>query len=309
MKPTLTEDEIKNLLSCTKHFMDHVYWVQESFNLKPNAKQHFGTCINYVDLQEVRDDFCKELVNTVPEWVYSQKKAARIIDQFITDGRSQLNASAALTELANSKFRTRDSRDIFLQGQFGELLLFNFLQSFYQAVPLLRKMPIATTPSMERNGADAIHYSYKLGKHLIFLGEGKTYTSVYQFTTAFEDAVTSMLKTYSNHRKEMDLYMYDGFIDDALIDIASAYKKGKLPNVEVHLVSIVVYNETNKITRKNESQIKNDIMQVIRQRTQALNAKIFASIDSGLIPRFNYIILPIWELDELIQIFQRRLGL
>jgi len=309
MKAPLTEVDIKSLLSCTQHFMDHVYWVQESFNLKPDAKQHFGTCINYIDLQEVRDDFCKELVNTVPEWVYSQKKAATIMDRFIQEGRSQMNASAALTELANSKFRTRDSRNIFLQGQFGELLLFNFLQSFYQAVPLLRKMPITTAPSMERNGADAIHYSSKSKQHLFFLGEGKTYTSKYQFSTAFSDALTSIINTYSNHRKEIDLYMYDGFIDDALIDIAQAYKTGKLPNVEVHLVTIIVYNETNKITRSNEAQIKNDIMQVIRQRTSALDAKIFASVDPGLIPRFNYIILPVWELDDLIQVFQRRLGL
>lgn len=44
------------------------------------------------------------------------------------------------------------------QGQYGELLLFNFIQHFFKAAPLLRKMPITTNPGLERHGADAIHY-------------------------------------------------------------------------------------------------------------------------------------------------------
>ena len=35
--------------------------------------------------------------------------------------------------------------ELLIQGQFGELLLFHFIQKFMQATPLLRKMKIATS--------------------------------------------------------------------------------------------------------------------------------------------------------------------
>src|ERR1700679_3736029 len=121
----LTQKEIDEFKKAGAAFMNHVHWVTQTFDLVPN-KNHFGTSINYVDLQEFRDEFCTELINTIPDWIYSQKKAKEIIEGFLLFGRSQQNANAALTTLTFKKFRNRDSnRDLFIQGQFGELLLFN----------------------------------------------------------------------------------------------------------------------------------------------------------------------------------------
>jgi hypothetical protein len=303
----LAEEDVKKLLTCTEFFMNHVHWVQQSFNLQPD-RGHYGACINYVDLQEYRDEFCDELINTVSEWVYSQKKAAKIIADNIGNGRNSQNAQAAFVQHAFKKFRNRDNRELFIQGQFGELLLFNFLQSFFSAVPLMRKMSITTSPGMERYGVDALHYSRKGTKHLIYLGEGKTYASKYKFAAAFEDAVNSILKTYVDHRKELDLYIWDDFIDDDLINIAHSYKQGTLEEVEVHLVAVIVYNETKRIAKKSEEQIKADIMNIISERGKDLERKIFKVIEPGLHPRLNYIILPVWELDELLRTFQTKLG-
>ena len=111
-------------------FMNHVHWVQQSFNLVPDNR-HFGTCINYIDRQEYRDEFCRELVNTIPEWVYSQSKAAAVLNSLIAEGRSQQNAQTALTTMTFEKFRNSSTEKLLIQGQFGELLLFNFLQSFF----------------------------------------------------------------------------------------------------------------------------------------------------------------------------------
>jgi hypothetical protein len=126
----ITEEEIEKLTTCTQMFMNHVHWVQQSFNLIPD-RNHYGTCINYIDRQEYREEFCRELVNTIPEWVYSQTKAATILDTLIAEGRSQLNAQSTLTTLTFEKFRNRDGRDLVIQGQFGELLLFSSI--FYKA--------------------------------------------------------------------------------------------------------------------------------------------------------------------------------
>ena len=304
---SLTDDEIAQLTSCTKMFMNHVHWVQQSFNLLPD-RGHYGTCINYVDLQEFREQFCSELVNTIPEWVYSQKKAAGILDQMISEGRGERNAQAALVTKTFEKFRNRDSRELISQGQFGELLLFNFLQSFFAAVPLLRKMPITTSIEMERFGADAIHYSTKEGRNLFYLGEAKTYTSKYQFKTALEEAIASIIKTYKTHRTEIGSYVYDSFIDDRLIEVASSYINGTLKNTEVHLVSIITYCETKKFNKTNEQQIKDDIIKIISDRGNEIEREAFNVIDPSLHPRFNYIVLPVWELDELIANFQKLIG-
>jgi hypothetical protein len=303
----ITETEIEKLISCTKMFMNHVHFVQQSFNLLPDNK-HYGTCINYIDLQEYRDEFCSELVNTISEWVYSQKKAAEVIDIMIDEGRSFQNAQSTLTTEAFKKFRNHSADKLLVQGQFGELLLFNFLQSFFKCVPLLRKMPITTSVEMERFGADAIHYKYKENKNLFFLGEAKTYTSKYKFNTALEDAITSILKSYKEHRKELGRYVYDAFIEDALIDIANDYKNGTLNDVELHLVSLITYCENKMIEKKSEKQIKEDIIKIIEERGKAVDRKLFDLIDKGLHPRFNYIILPVWELDLLLEQFKKLIG-
>jgi hypothetical protein len=303
----ITELEIEKLTSCTQMFMNHVHWVQQSFNLLPD-KKHYGTCINYVDLQEFRDEFCEELVNTISEWVYSQKKAAEVIDQMIKEGRSSQNAQNTLTTEAFKKFRNHSTDKLLVQGQFGELLLFNFLQIFFRCVPLLRKMPITTSLGMERFGADAIHYKLEKDKNIFYLGEAKTYISKYKFEVAVEDAINSILNTYLEHRKELGRYVYDAFIDDSLIQVATDYKNGTLKNVEINLVSVITYCETKKIEKKNEIQIKDDIIKIIEERGKAVDRKIFDKIDKGLHPRFNYIILPVWELDNLLEKFKKLIG-
>lgn len=303
----ITESEVAKLISCTNMFMNHVHFVQQSFNLLPD-KKHYGTCINYVDLQEFRNEFCEELVNTISEWVYSQKKAAEVIDKMIIEGRSFQNAQNTLTTEAFKKFRSSSTGNTLVQGQFGELLIFNFLQGFFKSVPLLRKMPITTSVGMERYGADAIHYKLEGDKNLLFLGEAKTYISKYKFPAAFEDAVDSILNTYENHRKELGRYVYDSFIDDSLIQVATDYKNGKLKNIELQLVCVITYCENKKVEKKSETQIKEDIIKLISERGKALDRKIFSKIDIDLHPRFNYIILPVWELDELLKQFQKLIG-
>ena len=304
---SITEEEIERLISCTQMFMNHVHWVQQSFNLLPD-KQHYGTCINYIDKQEYRDEFCKELVRTIPEWVYSQKKAAEVLNTLIAEGRGTQNAQTTLTTLTFEKFRNSSTKKLLIQGQFGELLLFNFLQSFFKCVPLLRKMPITTSVQMERFGADAIHYKYEGGKNLFYLGEAKTYISKYKFDIAIKDAIDSIIKTYNEHRKELGMYVYDSFIDDALIDVATQYKNGTIKNAEVHLVSVITYCENKTIDKNNEKQIKDDIIKIIEERGKAVDRKLFKAIDRGLHPRFNYIILPVWDLDELLKQFQKLIG-
>lgn len=192
-----------------------------------------------------------------------------------------------------------------IQGQLGELLLFHFIQRLQGAVPLLRKMKITTSPEHERFGADAIHFKYEKEKPIIILGEAKTYTSNYKFNQAFEDAITSILKTYDNHRKEINLYVHEDFLEPEMNKIAEQYINNKLENVEVHLVCIVVYNETSDIKGNNREEIIQKITNVIENKYANFDKKKIDTETNSILKRITYIVFPIWKLDELAKTFQQ----
>ena len=140
MNGEITKQMIDELITHTESLINHIYWFKQDFNISP-TKEHIGTAITYTDIQERRDDFINELVNTVVAWVYSKSKSKNIINERMSVVNGDIgNASSFLTTQAFSKFRPGQP-----QGQFGELLLFNFIQYFFMAVPLLRKQKITTS--------------------------------------------------------------------------------------------------------------------------------------------------------------------
>ena len=165
-------------------------------------------------------------------------------------------------------------------------------------------MPICTSTSHERFGADAIHLRIDKGKYIIYLGEAKSYISNYKFNTAFEEAINSIIKTYENHTKELNLYIYEDYIEKEYQEIAEKYKNCTLENVEIHLVNIVVYNEIKEINKSKD--IKKQIETIIKDRYEKFD---FSRIDTNnpIIPRINYIIFPIWEFSKLLDEFFRNL--
>lgn len=271
--------------------------------LKP-IKEHTFTSINWSDIKERKHDFLRELINTVSSWVYNKTKAKAIIDErlIMTQG-DYPNASTFLATQAFSKFRPG-----YPQGQFGELLLFNFIQHFFRAVPLLRKQRIMTSVGHERYGADAIHFKKTLNKNHLLLGESKCYESKYKFRDAFETSLDSIVKTFNNIDIELDSYIYDDFIETELIEIAKDYKNGKLSNVHFELICLVAYNENKIIDGKNEDEIKDNIRQIIENRCSKLDHTCFDKIDAKILDRINYIIFPIWELDQLLVTFKTEIG-
>lgn len=308
MAKVLTKADVEKLKTATGALMDHVYHLQHPFGLKPK-KDHTGVCINYVDLKEFRDEFLEELVNTIVAWVYSQAKVKKLMKEYQADpDRDLMNAINKITADCFSKFRERDGRDVFIQGQFGELLLFNLMQHFFNAVPLLRKLPIKTSPKMEVNGADAIHYAFDGTKHLFYLGESKCYYSASSFAKAVDSAIESMVTTYNAHTKELKMYLYDDFLDNKLIQIAKDYKKGKLPNPEVELVCIIAYQESKRPKLTSEAEIKKQIMDMIEDRCAKLDPAVFDKIPKHLRPRFHFILFPMWEMKQLLEDFQKLIG-
>jgi len=294
----MTEKEVEALLSNTESFMNHVYWVQQLFPIQP-SKDHCGVAINFNDINERRYDFLSELGKTVTSWVYSKALQSKIFNErMLNSGNDLGNASEHLSALARKKFRKG-----YPQGQFGELLLFNFLQYFFKSPPLLRKMPIATSSSLERFGADAIHYLKSGEENILILGESKCYKSDYKFASAFEESIASIVKSFVELDSELDLYTYDDFIDESLQDVARKYKSGKLESVRYELVCLVSYNETRVLSRENETQIKRDIIGIIEDRCRIIDKNVFEGLSQGVLNRMNYILFPVWSLDSLLKDF------
>lgn len=247
-----------------------------------------------------------ELYDSIVDWVYSSEKYKELKDIAISNGKTDAAASSEISRRAREKFRaTKNSDNILIQGQLGELLLFHFIQRLQGAVPLLRKMKITTSPEHERFGVDAIHFKYEKEKPIIILGEAKTYTSNYKFNQAFEDAITSILKTYDNHRKEINLYVHEDFLEPEMNKIAEQYINNKLENVEVHLVCIVVYNETSDIKGNSREEIIQKITNVIENKYANFDKKKIDTETNSILKRITYIVFPIWKLDELAKTFQQ----
>jgi len=203
-----------------------------------------------------------------------------------------------LFNLVEEKFRRGHP-----QGQFGELLLFNFIQYFFSAPPLLRKMPITTNPNLERNGADAIHYYSDGEKDIFILGESKCYESKYSFNKAIEASVGSIVESFNNLDNELILYLYDDFVNPSLEKIAKDFKDGKSKNARIELVCLIAYNETKNVDAESEDEIKQKIKKCILDRCNATNGNIYEGIRTSIVNRIHYIIFPFWQLDKLLNNF------
>lgn len=308
MDKIINEQYINNHLLKNDSLFNYIYVIEQKFNIVPDQNNHYGASIDYQDLTELRKEFLDELYDSIINWVYSSEKYVELKNIAMKKGKTDSAAAVEISRRSIDKFRaTKNTKSTLLQGQFGELLLFHFIQRFKKAIPLLRKMKITTSTKHERFGADAIHFKYENNKPIIILGEAKTYTSKYNFNKAFEDAIISILSTYKNHRKEINLYVHEDFLDKKMNNIAEQYLNNTLKDTKVNLVSIIIYNETFKISAKSETEIKENIKRVIENRYKNFDKKKIDIVNNSILDRITYIVFPIWKLEELIKDFQNKL--
>lgn len=274
---------------------DYIYSIYQTIDLLPN-KEHIINTIEYTDLLLRKDEFISELINTIIDWVYSTQKQKQLIDDRLKENSTSSNAYTFLYQLAKRKFRRGQ-----VQGQFGELLLFNFLEKFFNAAPLVRKMPITTSSNMERFGADAIHVGKKEDKMVLYLGEAKCYKSDCNFSTALKASIDSIFKTFTSISNEMSLYVYDDFIGDDLQSIAKDFLDNKLTNIRFELICIILYNENKKLKSDTEADIKTEIIEIVKERCKNFDKSFYNDKETKILNRLHYILFPIWDLDCILE--------
>ena len=139
------------------------------------------------------------------------------------------------------------------------------------------------------------------------MGEAKAYTSEYKFSSAFKKAIDSILDTYKRFRGELGLYLHEDFLDNDMDAIAESILENTLPNVEVELVSLVLYNENQVVSGNNESEIKEQIKNIVQNRYKDFDNKKIPIEDNPILRRITYIVFPIWKFEELATEFQNML--
>lgn len=304
----ITKSEIEEKLINNDALFRNVHVIQQSFEIVPQKDSHIGASIAYQDLLELRSDFINELYDTIIDWVYDSEKYQEILNAELKKGKSKSAAASAVQRKAKEKFRgDKEADKLLVQGQMGELLLFHFIQRFMKATPLVRKMKLTTSSDMERFGADAIHYRKDEDKNVFVLGEAKVYTSDYKFNTAFETSLNSILDTYSNIKKELNLYVHEDFLPSELDVIAESFLNNTIENPYVELVCIVVYNENKRIDPLGDKTIYEQIDGIIKERFKNFDNSKIDIKSNPILSRINYIVFPVWELEKLATEFQNKI--
>ncbi len=74
----MNESEIAKRLMTNPALFADIHIVSKKFEILPDDHMHYGACIDYQDIQELREDFLDDLIDTVVDWVYSAKKICTI---------------------------------------------------------------------------------------------------------------------------------------------------------------------------------------------------------------------------------------
>lgn len=106
----------------------------------------------------------------------------------------------------------------------------------------------------------------------------------------------------------MHLYLHEDFLDPEIDEIAEMFLNKKLNPVEVDLVCLILYNETNKIAITNETDIKDQIKQVIEKRYKEYDNRKIDIRKNPILSRITFIVFPVWKFDELVKAFEKQMG-
>jgi len=299
---SIEAESYKHLLSHTESLMNYVCVVQQNFGFQPD-RNHYGMGIVSTDALSRREQFVQELSRTAASWVYNKAMQLRLFNGFLAETNDPGYAALALQQEVKKRFRPNKP-----QGQFGELLLFNLLQHFWKAVPVVRKMTITTNPKLERNGADGIHYSNVDGEDVFFIGESKCYLSKYQFRAAFEESLTSIIESCNSFFSELNRLFVDEFVEEELRAKVDALIKNKLENPKIDLVCIITYHEQNISESLCGDDLRKHIADIITERAQKLPSSVFQDIANNALKKITYIIFPVNKLDNLLDAYCKELG-
>lgn len=305
--PDTAAIDFQILLDKIEPLIQTMQYVKMDVALSPQ-KEHIITSIKYQGLNQMRTDFIQRLTSSTIKYVLSKSQYDKRKTELISDeGFDETDATVELFQQARNYFRTSE-----IKGQFAELLLYNLLQHYFKAIPVVRKMRITTNTEVERHGADAIHLGETAEKTpCVFLGEAKTYPS--GFKAAFGAAIQSIINTYKEHRKELHLHKYEDFIEPQVRSLMKDYLSGKT-DLPVKLVIIISYCTGEVPTKTTKEEYHQYFIDEVLKECKKITVNDYRDdekkqINEGLLKELHYIFFPVDELEKLLADFSLKLGL
>lgn len=203
-----------------------------------------------------------------------------------------------------------DYVQIIAQGQFSELLLYNILMNFFDAVPLVHKMTLTTNPALERNGIDAIHVGVGENNLTMYIGESKAYArSQGSFKAAVMDALHDVVMHLGNLYSELNLYNFSSSISEGLEQFLADFLNGKHKDVGINLVCMVTYSSDDQISYSNREEFIKQTKELIKKDCSALGPQGFSKVDQAHLRRTFFVLFPVRQMWELVIHFQKELGI
>lgn len=313
--------DTSDLLADTQSLASTLYYCHENFGLQPN-REHTASFIDYTDVLENRDLFLDELLATVIRYVFSMEAEQGHLEHLLSEGRPPAQAYTRLYNRAKEKFRPvalRDRREdsdsngqhpylVTGRGQFAELLLFNLLQHFFSAAPLIRKMTVTTSTQHERYGADAVHLRGDGSDLDLFVGEAKVYTRQSgAFRVGFKECLHDGIYHAKNIRQELASYTHDEFLAPDLRPFAQSFLDGSLPNIRLNIVCMLAYETNVSVEGSNRGECVEDMVARVRSDAESITEKTFSAVDTPLLRKTHYLLFPVNELSDLVVDFVRRM--
>ncbi len=203
-----------------------------------------------------------------------------------------------------------DYTQLIAQGQFSELLLYNILMNFFDAVPLVHKMLLTTNPDLERNGIDAIHVGLNTKSLTMYVGESKAYARAQgSFKAAVTDALEDVIMHHDNLYSELNLYNFSSNISEGLEKFLSDFLNGKHKDVEMNLVCMVTYSSDEASSYSNRDEFIRQTKQLIKKDCGTITDASFSGFEERHLKRTSFVLFPVKEMHELILYFQKELGI
>lgn len=203
-------------------FNDLLYEIAIKDVTNANIKGKFYL-IKYTHDKIREEDFIKFLFNNITTYSLTKEERDRL-------GPEKSDEIIKLAQTAFSRFVKNTTT-----GEFGEIILFHFLELTEGAVQIVNKMPLKTAGNVHSFGADALHFSFKDNLKVLYLGESKTGKS-------FSEILNKSLTSTENHSNDLQLacnYLSDDIPDTVrkeIKDYLNPLKKNKEDFSKVHAI-------------------------------------------------------------------------
>ena len=86
------KDILKRLVKNDALFRN-IHVITQNYDIIPKDKNHMGAYIEFQDLNELREDFLEELIDSIVDWIYSSDKFAELKQKAMDKGKSDAAAS------------------------------------------------------------------------------------------------------------------------------------------------------------------------------------------------------------------------